>query len=471
MAIDSKHPMYTVFKPLQDKCVDVYEGEDIIKAKGKTYTPKLSGQTESQYDNYRNRGMLNPAMQKTIEVLTGMMLHKKPTIKVPAQMEYILEDATGTGLSIYQFIKMMTEQIFLTGRYGVLQDRDTTGSERVFLIGNKAQDIHNWLEVDNELDALVLEDSGYIQGEDRYDSVLQERLKEIIFIEHDGGLTPAVIIHTKDKKGYQPGAAIPLTVKGASLEEIPFTFVNTLGASSDLQKPPFLDLVNVILSHWKNSVDLEHGRHWCALPTPWISGMQQINTVVKPDGTTPAAPTFSIGSENAWLLGKESKVGMLEFTGAGLASLVEAINNKEKLIATIGASWLAGQKKGVETAEAARINKAGDSATLTTVATAIESALIDILNKVAMWEGIDNPEIEVQLNKDFIDSSLDAATIKVLLESYMSDALSLESFLYNLQNGEHLPENVTIEDEVDKIEIDKSKKGSVFTEGANTDTE
>jgi len=466
MAIDTKHPQYVLSKPLWGKCDDAFMGEDVIKKKGTTYVPKLSGQDDTQYQAYVNRGMFYGATEKTVKGLTGMLLHKKPMIKVPKAMEYIIEDATGTGLSLDGIIKEIAKEIFITGRYGALLDRDESDSKRVFIIGYKASEIFNWIDNNGFLTAVTLDNSSYEETDEKYKLGLKERIKEIEINENG----VEVVTHTKDSKGvFQPSIPVPLTKKGERLDEIPFICINTVGVSLEIEKPPLLDLVNIVLAHWKNSVDLEHCRHWCAIPTPWISGMT-IQPIVKPNEQNKGSVqgVFNIGGETAWLLPKDAKTGFLEFSGSGLKALENALEHKEKLIAIVGSRILENQKKAAEAAETARINKIGDSSTLATIATAVESGVKNILINIAEWEGLETNEIEVEFNKDFIDAKLDPAMVSALLNTYLSDGISLDTFLYNLNNGEILPEGVDLEIEKALIDSQIAKKGLGSEEGFTT---
>ena len=88
-----------------------------------------------------------------------------------------------------------------------------------------------------------------------------------------------------------------------------------------------------------------------------------------------------IGSGVAWVSQRsDAKAGYLEFTGAGLASLERALEQKEKQMAILGAKLLEGQRPGVIAAETARINNQGEISTLARIASSIEQALTIALN-------------------------------------------------------------------------------------------
>ena len=51
---------------------------------------------------------------------------------------------------------------------------------------------------------------------------------------------------------------------GKPLNYIPFQFFGSESNDSNIDKPPFIDLGYINISHWKKSVDLSHGLHYAA---------------------------------------------------------------------------------------------------------------------------------------------------------------------------------------------------------------
>jgi hypothetical protein len=440
MAIDSKHPQYKYREDQINRCRDCYEGEDRIKNIGEKYLPRLSGQDATQYNAYKARGTFYGAVDRTLNVLLGLMFHKPPTIKVPAKLEPYLEDITDTGVPINKFINAAALNVLLTGRYGIMVDRDQ-GGERPYFVGYETENIPNWITQDNFLTNLVLDISEYVSGEDIYDQVLEHKFLEVYTDEN--GVHSVEHVYDSATKTYKKmdNTLLDFVKRGQKIEEIPFTFITPLGLESDQGKPPFLDLVNAVIGHWKNSVDLEHGRHWTAIPTPWISG------ITDPDAI------FSIGGEIAWLLPENGQAGFLEFTGSGLAALESAIEHKEKLIAILGSRMMEGQKNTAESSESKKLNKIGDNSILSMVASSVEAGIKDALQKMAVLEGLNSDEVEVEFNKEYSEVELNPQLITALLQAYQTEALSLDSFIYNLKKGQLIPEDRTVEDELNLIGI------------------
>jgi len=174
---------------------------------------------------------------------------------------------------------------------------------------------------------------------------------------------------------------------------------------------------------YRNSADYEHGLHWVALPTPIFKGAGDAE--------------LRIGSSTGINLPTDGDAFMLEFTGAGLTQLSDSMSNKRSDMATLGSRMLATDKKAVETAETANIHRAGESATLQTIANNLSRGLTIVLRTIVTWDGITNADdYTVNINTDYNPSKIDSNTIMALLASVQAGRIAQEDFISALQDGE-----------------------------------
>jgi hypothetical protein len=200
-----------------------------------------------------------------------------------------------------------------------------------------------------------------------------------------------------------------------------------------------LGLADMNLSHYRTSADLEHGRHFTALPTPYVTGVD-------------AESELSIGAESAWVLpDPSSRAGYLEFSGQGLRALETAMDQKRSMMASLGAQLLEGQKAGVEASETLRLRQNSEMSALMKAVKTVESGLNHAFEYMTEWEG--GNQISVSINTDFSDTKIDPQVMTALMQAWQSGAISHETFLWNLKRGEILPSGVEIEDERDRINL------------------
>ena len=70
---------------------------------------------------------------------------------------------------------------------------------------------------------------------------------------------------------------------------------------------------------------------------------------------------------------------------------------------------------------------------------------------MAQWEGSDTEEVKVSMNRDFIDVRLPYQEVIALVQSYQMGGISLDTLLHNLKQGEVIPHDVSIEEEMERI--------------------
>jgi len=461
MPINTPHPLHAAYSPRWKKCRDFYEGEETVKEAKTEYVPALSthtGATDTKYLAYLARGNLLGAMQRTVEGLVGMATRKDYVMDAPDELKLYEYDVTNDGVYLWDFIKQIIRELLITSRVGVLVDHS---GARAFAILFPAENIINWrYSGDGRLEMLVLAEVFYApKADDPYVQVLTTRFREF-YLDDAGYASTQVWKQAKTKTG-QPvayekdGEATPLTRRGIPLDHIPFDFINPEGTGSDVVKPLLLDLVNTVASHFKNSVDYEHGLHFTALPTPWFSGISATN--FNSEGK-PGETVINIGCETAVLLPDPSaSAGMLEFSGAGLGALAEAMENKKAYMAVLGARLLETQKAAAETAETSRINKSGDTSIMASLVGTVERFIATMLEEIAFWDDIAG-EVSFSMNRDMLDSSIDPMLLTALIGGVQSGNISSETFVYNMKQGGLLGDGVTVDDELERLKSAAPRK-------------
>lgn len=430
MGIETPHPAYEQNIARWKRCRDVYEGEEAVKDAGAAHLPRLSGQSNEEYDAYRTRALFYDAVCRTIDGYVGAVVRKPPVIALPEKAKIFEQDVTSSGIGLTEFIKKLCSDNLLIGRLGVLVDYDDDAA-RAYLAIYTAESITNWGK-----DFIVLKETAYVpDGADPFASKQIEQYRELRI--ENGKYVVRIWRQSTDgpASSWQVNETIEPHRRSIALEEIPFFWLSRFGRSDKIEKPPLMGLVNVALSHYRSSADLEHGRHFTGLPTLWVSGIRDTNTTIR------------VGSQAAILLGDPaSQVGYAEFSGQGLGSLERALESKEHMMAVLGAAVFADQRRGVEAAETARIRSSGETSLLTGTVSAVEETLAAALRCAAEW--MDAPgDVSVGINREFIDVQLDPQTLTALLKSYQSGAISHDTFLFNLKKAEMLDPARTIDDE------------------------
>lgn len=459
MPVDTQHPDFLTMAPKWKRCRDVYSGQDAVHAAAEAYLPKLKDQSADDYKAYVSRATFYNATCRTITGLVGMIFRQEAAITVPANVEPMLKDINMGGVPLQLFVQDVATEAVMQGRIGVLVDYPsapkgvTLADAKVLnlrptMCSYRAEAIINWKlgQVKNVtvLVMVVLAECAKI----RIDEFKDEEEKRWRVLDLDAMGMYRVRVFRKDKKGddEQIGPDVLPEMGGKRIDYIPFVFIGTDDVTPEVDDPPLIDLVNMNLAHYRTTADFEHGCHFTGLPTAVISGY-------KADDTD---PKFYIGSSAAWVFpSKDAKADYLEFTGQGLQALEDSLTRKEAQMAVLGARMLEPQKKGVETADTASIHRKGEESMLSSISVCISLGIERALKWFSAWAGATitegGDEVEYDLNKDFYPEQMTPQEITALLGLWQAGAISDQTLFENLQAGEIISPDTTLEEEQARI--------------------
>lgn len=418
-------------------CLD---GEDAIKDQGQSYVPKPDGMTTANYTHYLDRACFYGAPEMTLRALVGLALRKDPVIKLPARLEPMRLNATHENAPMHVLIEDMVREVMSLGRFGLLLDfpssentANTVPHFSTFVAESIADFETSYVDGKKVLTRVHLASDEQYDGADvTYELILEDTLYKF-----------RRFIRDEQKNRVEVGEEIIPVVNGQALNFIPFILVSHEGLRPEKITPPFLGLCKVALSHFKNSADREHAIFLTASPTPWVAGSITADKV----------PT-AIGAGTVWTLPENTEVGMLEFTGAGVSAMKELMDEKIDTMATLGARMLSATMNRNETIDTATQRTRSELALLHGVVVSVETAINHLLRVAADWMSADADEASVSLSRDFIESSMDPKMIESQMKLYLSGVISRATMHENLQKGEIIRADRTMDDEKDMIEED-----------------
>jgi len=454
MPVNTPHTNYTEHVGKWKRCRDTIAGSDAVKIKEDTYLPRLTKQSDSQYKAYVQRANFYGATARTHQGLIGAVFRKDYELETtdPEIEQYI----TREGLDLTDLSKRFVAETLTTGRSGGLVDIDSkSGGKRAYIALYTAESILNWrtktVRGKEVLSQVVLQEN-YTEENTIDPFMLEEKPQWRVLKLDERELYVQEIwrqkksTETKDASDtYYIFETIEPKRNGTRIDFIPFRFISADNHLTRISKPPLLDLVDVNLSHYRTSADLEHGAHYTALPTAWVAGFETDKDLV-------------IGSSVAWVTNNSNaSAGFLEYTGQGLGALSGLLKDKESMMAALGARLLEESKKAAESAEALEIRQSSENASLAGIIRTVSTGLEDMMNWVSWWS---NPTAKTEannfnLNMDFVATRMSPQELQALMGAWQGGGMSVDTFLWNLKRGEMLPEDRTIEDEKDLLDKDK----------------
>jgi len=484
MAVDATHDQYDFYAEDWRTIRDHVQGSRRVKEAGSRYLPMLGDPSNpvdrAEYEKYKARAMYYPGASRTKSALLGSVMRVAPTVGdvIEERFPDALKSITDDNRSFVDLAQQVVDETIEVNRCGVLVDAPTVGDVNTlpYLVMYTAEQIINWRYeyVEGKLvkTLVVLQEEVVESGDDMLDEpdkitryralmlapvdpefpdgprIYKQQIWEEVVRDDESGAERRPSSPQGDAADQSPAADLEMieeiipTRRGEMLAEIPFFFASTLGDVPEISKSILMDVVDVNVSHYQSSADLEHGRHYVALPTPWVAGFE-----------LEEGEKLVLGPSQAWITqNTEARAGMLEFTGSGLTALEKALEHKERLMATLGARLLEQTRSGVETAETARIRQSGEQSALSNVSDGAGSTLTEVMRFWAFWAGLeDTDDVEVTLNRDFIDTRLAPAEVTALMNAYLSGGISYSTLFMNLKKGEVVAPDADEGDERDAI--------------------
>lgn len=412
-------------------------GEKAVKEAGEDYLPMPSGfrvQADggrAMYAAYQKRAQFSEIVAPTIRGMIGVIHRTEAQISMPKAMEGLWEKATADGLPLEALHRRITGELLLMGRYSLLADAASEGSDLPWLAGYTTEALINWSPA---RDFFVLDESGL-----QRDGFLwnQKQAYRVLRLE-EGRYTVERYANT-EKEGDD---AQPTMRGGGALKDIPFVVIGSKDLSVSPDEPPLIGVARAALAMYRLDADYRHQLY--------MSGQE---TLVIINGDAPSA--VGAGVVLSLKASKEDHQPDAKYVGpagTGIAAHREAIQDERGNAAAAGARLFDTEKKSAESGDALRIRYAAQTATLTSIALASAQGLEKALRHIAIMIGARPDEVIVKPNLSFVEAGLTPREAADLVKLWQDGAVSYQTLYENLQRGEIASAERSHTEELDLID-------------------
>lgn len=457
--VATEHKEYSRRKRQWTLIRDCLEGEDAIKMKGEVYLPKPRGYSKERYEAFKVRAEWDNYSRRVLTGLQGLVFRKKPTITYPDKLKPIIDNIDRRGTSLFRFASSTFKDSLPVTFGGLLVDMPpstaTTELEAEkdgivpYFRYYSAESIINWKTINvngvEKLGMIVLKETyedEVIGNEFAHEEKIQYRVLDIM-----EGYYRVRVFKVDDRKPNEPEVkTIPVTIKGKQETEIPFFFF----FENTPVTPYFLDLAKANISHYRKTADYNNGVHLTTIPTGWITGHEKT--------------TFEDGSEEEVGLGEDeflfiaepdAKVGTLCYAGEGLTHAEKSIDVSMSNMAVLGSRLVVTEKGTSESADSAKIHRAGENASLADLANIFSDAITNALKTIARWQGIEGV-VNFRLCTDYDTLSFDPNAINSIANLSREGKYPLPYIYATLNNGEYTPEGSTLEEYAILLDMERA---------------
>ena len=508
MGVESKHPLYLEHIVDWEQMRDTYRCERVVKGKGFKYLPATSGMEEDglknanqagmkAYEAYRKRARFPDSVKDAVEALLGMMHRKPATIELPAKMEFLFTKATTRSESLQMLLRRINGEQLVLGRLGLLADVIDSGvrAGEPYIVLYEGEDVINWdegrsdgVEVQNLNFVSIDETESERTPDFEWEEVQKFRVlilaanetdEAAIDVSSGGGaaendLGGAEVANLPEGEGvyrmavfrenttFAPSLLITPSIRGTTLNKIPFVFINTKDVVPDPDDPPLLGLSNLSLAIYRGEADYRQSLFMQGQDTLVIIGASGDEKTRTGAGAVINIPTVA---GDAKYIGVDSK-GLSEMRESLVNDYDRADQKGGQLLDTVGSSQQSG--------EALRVRVAARTATLNQVALAGAFGLEVLLKTIAEWMGLNPDDVVVVPNLDFVDDQISGKELtEIMAGKSMRAPISLLSIHKIMQ--ERGMTTMTFEEEVaqmvEELGMEMGDIGSSSEDGPEDDEE
>ena len=431
---------------------DAVKGSNAIKSKEKRKiylpAPDDNGDTVSveRYDQYLKRAVYTNFTGRTKNALVGAAFRKSPELEIPQGLEYLIDDATGDGLSLEQLAKDELSNLLETGRGFFLVDFPQTDDglsvEQVqamrlqaSIVPYTAEQVINWkttvINGRKYLSLIVLEES-YLEPDDEFshESKIQQRVLRL----REDGYTQQLY---REEMPYSE-EFYPLRGDGSRWDLIPGMFIGSQNNDATIDDAPLADIAEVNIAHYRNSADFEESCFLTGQPTLFIThslSMEQWQAY-NPNG-------IKLGSRAGHVLGDTGNATLLQANANSLVG--DAMEKKESQMIAIGARIIT-DRSANETAEGARIRFASENSVLGDLVGNLSNAIEQCVKWCGEFMAVNEYDCQFEINREFYDKSVDPQMVMAMITLMDREIISENDIFSKLKSAGLVDPERTIDD-------------------------
>lgn len=369
---------------------------------------RCNEQNALRVNSYWSRGRWFPATGRTYETLGGMVWSKEPEQDIQSKLEYLIDNADGSGCGLREVAQKVTAEVIAVARYGVLVDMPASpvneSGERVQLTRaqNESGDFSpKWIQYkaeqivytrnngkSNSTDEIRLTE---VHSEQKSEFEWEDKVYIRRLVMQDG------VYHNQlwSDKDEIVSDVVPIA-NGSTLKEIPFQFFGADDNSPEYSKLPLYDLANVNLGHFVLDCDNRDNLHF--------HGQGMTNVFVEDGDTfTQDNPNgLDVGAKGKNQFGAGDRVEILQLDATG-AIPSEMLRDEDRMV--MSGAQLVTDNSANETLGAKRIDANASMSALKRVSYNISDGFKQLFAWTAQFLGEESTSI-YKLNSDFITDDL-----------------------------------------------------------------
>jgi hypothetical protein len=394
-------------------------------------------------ESYKRRifhAVLPPFLQRLASQAAGLILRKGIQLQGDPYWEEWAQNVCGDGTTLNSFARQQLENALLYGHSSAIVDyppiqaanlaAQRANNAKPYLIHVNPQSIRGWRTENNNPQApltqvriheIALEDVGRF-GEEEVEQVRVLEKGRYELWRKEGGAGWGI---------YESGTT--------DLDRIPLVTVYGNRISTLTSAPPLLEVAYLNICYAQRWCDYMHSIHVGAMPILTMRGFD-------PDADSPVG----ISVNTAVLLPVDGGAEYIAPTTDAFDSQLKCLEALEEQISRLGINTLTRQNTTNAAAEAKRMDRIDSDSIMALISADLANAMTNMLEIAAQYVGIEPPTVVIE--QDYENRLIDGNQITAMLQLFMQNAISQETLLEILQQGEVLPAGLDIQEEITRTQ-------------------
>lgn len=434
------------------------DGEEAVKALGEKLLSKVrKDDSPEEFERHLADTFLYPATNKIAAGLSGLIFRKPPTkVAQSGIVELLMGLISSDGKSIDGFSAWTVREMMVNNFGVVLPDHPDKAAFNELTAGNAINKGYRPY-VNGYTAEKTLEVTKGIRG-------AQVKLVHVRLLEKDDTQVRQLLLDDDGfyevrlhQKGEGEGegeefihiATYKPTIDGKRLTDIPAEIMNIDG--SHVPTPSML----------QHCVDLNHQHYRIEGKREAVLNLTQAPIFIVrgfDPGIDPATgedkkEDWDVSAGAVWeFKDKDVEVDYHIFEPKGYELLERTSDDLKDALSVLGHSMIAGEKPAPEATAAHLLRAAAENATLASFTAKANDILEKAYKRWAAWADPAKPDFTYKLNMDFQPAAMSAQEHKELRDDWIAGAITLETYLNALVEGEVLPSSLDVAAEQEKVE-------------------
>lgn len=363
-------------------------------------TPDVDDPVRSK--QYKEDAILTNFTKLTRDGLTGLVFRKPPEIELPAAISHLFDDATGSGINIWQFSQSTTSETISLGRWIILNDVNNE-NKKGYMKPYAPETVINWKTrlVKGVVRPWLITLCEWIVKEDPDDPFCQDLVKQYRVLRLDENDVYFQEIYDADEEFKE---RIDVQDKdGKSFDYIPAVAIGSQNNDWVVDLQSLYDLAILNLGHYRCSADLLESSWICGQPTYHLNVGDTSEEEFKNSNTD-----IVVGARKM-VITRNGRLDMIQANPNNLVSKI--MEDILKQAASVGAKLIEGAQGTRETAEGAKIRYGSQNSALYILSKNVEWGILECLKIQCRFADANPDDVVFKLNDEFFEPTADPQVI------------------------------------------------------------